>query len=216
MNILIIDDHPLFSAGIKELIQAVNPESSISTAYNYQTARQILEAMTPDLVLVDLNLEDKTSGLDALTLLKNDFGCPRVGILSASEKISDIDNAIKLGAAGYIPKSAKPNIMMQAIDLMLSDEIYIPSFYLSSKVKQTESTPVQKSINTSISLNLTPRQKEVAQCLLDGHSNKVIAITLGISEGTVKLHVSTILEKLNVSNRSQAILKIKEQGLTPV
>jgi len=215
MNILIIDDHPLFSAGIKELILALNPEASVSAAFGYHSATQALKHLTPDLVLVDLNLEDKTSGLDALTLLKQEHSCPRVGILSASEKISDIDNAIKLGASGYIPKSAKPNVMMQAIDLMLSNEIYIPSFYLSSKVKQTELTQAKKSLNTSIPLNLTPRQKEVAQCLLDGNSNKVIAITLGISEGTVKLHVSTILEKLNVSNRSQAILKIKEQGLVP-
>lgn len=171
--------------------------------------------MSPDLVLVDLNLEDNTSGLDAIALLKNEFTCPKVAIVSASEKIEDIDNALKLGAAGYIPKSAKPNVMMQAINLMLSDEIYIPSFYLSSKVKHSVSTQSKKSLNTSFSLCLTPRQRDVAQCLLDGHSNKVIAVTLGISEGTVKLHVSTILEKLDVSNRTQAILKIKELELIP-
>ena len=126
-------------------------------------------------------------------------------IISASTKRSDIQRALALGAVGYIPKDTTGEVMLNALQLILSGGIYTPadqSPHSYHAEDQTNQTPA-----------LTPRQLDVLKLMVQGHSNKIIAAELKLSEATVKMHVTAILNCLGVSNRTQAAMAAEKLGL---
>lgn len=203
MKILIVDDHPIFSAGLRELLLADNSDLEIELCLNFKEARESVYAISPNLILLDLDLGGE-SGIDLTAqLLKLDSSL-KIAIISASENVEDMRASVENGAIGYISKSLDPETLLKAIDLLCSTGSYFPSNLLPYLVNQTSQNA---RLNFDRKL-FTSRQLDVLKSLRNGSSNKHIACELGITEGTVKLHVSSILEKLQVRSRSEAIIKI--------
>lgn len=206
MKILIVDDHALFREGICHVLNALEDEVSILEAANYDRAVQnASEHPDLDLVLLDLNMPGK-DGFSALDTFTHLYPALPVVILSASNQRSDMQRALNAGAMGYIPKDTTTTVMLGALRLILSGGVYVPP-----SIAQQQNTNAQ-TINHH-SNGVTPRQLEVLTLLIQGHSNKEIAKELKLAESTVKMHVTSILKSLGVSNRTQAVLAAEKLGL---
>jgi DNA-binding NarL/FixJ family response regulator len=162
---------------------------------------------------------DGYSGL--LKLRENHPELP-VAIVTASEYEADMLRVIDSGAAGYIPKSMTSTDMLNALRQILDGEIYVPDLSATSGTFQIRQIPSsgpllaehdKQQAAAEINGRLTPRQRDVLKLMCEGMSNKVIAHTLGMAEGTVKIHVTAILKELNATNRTQAVIMAKEAGI---
>lgn len=207
MDILIIDDHPLFSSGLIELIKVTNENLSLSSCTSFEDAKPMLGQGDVRLVLLDLDLGEEC-GVDISIDIVEMYPNSRVAILSGNENIETMRQCVLNGVVGYIKKSSSPETLIQAINLLLADGSYFPANllpYLLNANSESAQEAVRKVEGDEV--QLTARQNEVLLLLRKGLSNKAMAYQMGISEGTVKLHVSTVLNKLGVSNRSEAIIK---------
>lgn len=206
MKILIVDDHALFREGLCHVLNSLENEVSTLEAANYDRALQnVSENPDLDLVLLDLNMPGK-DGFTALDSFANLYPALPVVILSASNQRSDMQRALDAGAMGYIPKDTTSSVMLGAIRLILSGGVYVPPNMVLQEKPNTQS-----GINHSSSL--TPKQLEVLSLLIQGCSNKDIAMEMKLAESTVKMHVTAILKSLGVSNRTQAAIAAEKMGL---
>lgn len=206
LKLLIVDDHALFREGLCHVLRELDEQADILEAPDYERALQHAAA-TPelDLVLLDLNMPGK-DGFTALDSFATRYPTLPVVILSASSLRSDIQRALDAGAMGYIPKDTTSAIMLGALRLILAGGIYIPPNLAQADTPAASDRPRNRSA-------LTPRQLDVLALLVQGISNKDIATRLGLSEGTVKMHVTSIFRELGVSNRTQATLAAQNAGL---
>ncbi len=207
MKILLVDDHPLFIEGISGVLHRLDQQAEITTSGSCEEALEISQDDDDyDLVLLDLNLPGM-SGLDGLQLLRHQLPATPIVLLSASEDRKKVLSAIELGAKGYIPKSSPSDIIINALQLVLSGGVYLPMAVLDT-VNDTQ----QKSTNSD-GHTLTPRQIEVLKLLADGFSNKAIGNQLAMAENTVRVHVSAILKFLEVKNRTEAGVAAVKMGI---
>jgi two-component system, NarL family, nitrate/nitrite response regulator NarL len=202
MRLLIVDDHSLLRDGLSALLQQLGPNTEVLAAADGPAALAIAEAeQNLDAVIVDLAMP----GMDGASLIET-FGTRRpelpVIVLSASESAADVRRVMAVGALGYVPKSASPETLLSAIRLVMSGEIYVPTLML-----QNETAPA----TGAESPKLTPRQADVLSCMVRGLSNKATARELGMSEKTVKAHVTAILRALGASNRMHAVAIARER-----
>lgn len=204
MKILIVDDHALFREGLCYVINELDEQVSILEASNYDRALQhVSDNPDLDLVLLDLNMPGK-DGFTVLHTFSKQYPALPVVILSASNQRSDMQRALDAGAMGYIPKDTTGAVMLRAIQLVLSGGVYVPPNMADKADSQLLSTST---------VNMTPRQLDVLAMLVQGHSNKIIAADLELAEATVKMHVTSILKSLGVSNRTKAALAAEKLGL---
>ena len=206
-RIVIVDDHPLFRAALRQTVSGVDHATRVEEAGDLDALNAALEADRDcDLVLLDLNMPG-AHGFSGLLLLRAQYPEIPVMIVSAVEDVKVIRRTFELGAAGYLTKSAGPADIRAAIDTVLKGEVYVPSgVNLGSDDEQTQFI---RRLST-----LTPQQIRVLMMLSGGLMNKQIAYELSISEATVKAHVSSILQKLGVDSRTQAVIAASriEQG----
>jgi DNA-binding NarL/FixJ family response regulator len=209
MRILIADDHALFREGLKLQLQALDPSVDILEAADFDTAMaHARESESLDLILIDLGMPGM-AWREALPLVRQRCpGTPLV-VISASDSRDDILAALNSGAAGYIPKSSTGKVMLLALDLVMSGGVYVPPEVLSwiERTSTPDAPPAAHS--------LTPRQIDVLKLMAEGQSNKQIARTLDLSEGTVKLHVAAVLKALGADNRTHAVLVAVRRGILP-
>jgi DNA-binding NarL/FixJ family response regulator len=193
-RVLIADDHPLYCDALRAVVPQACPGAEISEAGTQQT---VLDAVSGpdrfDLVVLDLNLPG-ASGLSCLTALRRAAPGTPVVVVSAVDDPRIMQDVILGGANAYVPKSAPRQVLVNALQVSLSGGSYMPSEVVAA-LRDARAAPRE---------DLTLRQKRVLELLSSGQSNKTIARALGISEITVKAHVSAILRKLGVSNRMQA------------
>ena len=209
MKILLVDDHPLFIEGIRTVLQRLNDDVVIQAAGSCEEALELAaEDDDIDLLLLDLNLPG-VSGLDGLVELRHQLPATPIVLLSASEDRNKVLRAIELGAKGYIPKSSSPDIIITALQLVLSGGVYLPMAVLD-----TVNSSQLKTCNAD-GQTLTPRQVEVLSLVAEGLSNKAIANRLSMAENTVRVHVSAILRFLDVTNRTEAGVAASRMGLLP-
>jgi DNA-binding NarL/FixJ family response regulator len=212
MRILIADDHTLFLEGLRLQLEAHDPSMQVQEAADFDTVfEQVRQTGPPDLVLIDLAMP----GMDwrqALPLLRKHCPDAPVVVVSASDARDDILAALNCGAAGYIPKSSPGKVMLRALELVLSGGIYVPPEVLSWVERGGKPAATSE---TAAARSLTPRQIEVLSLMAKGQSNKMIARTLKLAEGTVKLHVAAILKALGVGNRAHAVLVAVQTGVLP-
>jgi DNA-binding NarL/FixJ family response regulator len=205
-RIVIVDDHPLFRAALRQTLAAAE-DTRIEEAGDLVALGAALEADREcDLVLLDLNVPG-AHGFSGLLLLRAQYPDVPVMIISAVEDVKVIRRTFELGAAGYLTKSVGPPEIRAAIDTVLSGDIFVPEgVSLGTEDEQAELIGRLAS--------LTPQQIRVLMMLSDGLMNKQIAYELSISEATVKAHVSSILQKLGVDSRTQAVIAAAriEQG----
>lgn len=220
MKILIADDHELFLQGLEFILQKQYPEAQIVLASNYNDIFKILKEQKDfDLILTDLAMPG-ANWLDALKQIHVD--CPDVPIIIISAVFDRqiLQKTFDIGVSGYVSKSFSNSLIISAINLVMAGGIYVPPEVLQMSV-QSSPEPMRELLaslneqNSDITDNniLTPRQKEVLACLADGLSNKQIAYRLGVSEGTIKIHITLLLRALEVTNRLAAVRKAVQLGI---
>lgn len=214
MNVLIADDHLLFRDGLRRLLAQSNQEMTFFEASTYDEVRAMCDGSTRyDLILLDLGMPGWT-GFTALGDIHQKLPDSLLVVVSGSERRSDLLAALENGAAGYIPKSSSAKVLLGALQLVLAGGIYLPEqairggdrFDFSHSPAEPVGDEAAQALSGGAGDQLTPRQRDVLNRLRDGKSNKQIAHELGLTEGTVKVHVTAILRHLGVRNRTQAAL----------
>ena len=211
-RILLIDDHTLFRAGLEDLLKRRNIDVVASVAIGAEGIK--LAADEPlDLVLLDMRMPEM-NGLSVLKHIKQSKPDLPVAMLTTSSDEADLIGALQLGANGYLMKDMEPDELVVAIgDIVAGKTVVAPDLaqVLASAVQGSNQEKVAEKPNPFECL--TPREYEILLHLAEGQSNKVIARHLGISDGTVKLHVKAILRKLEISSRITAAVMAVEYGL---
>ncbi|MBK4720558.1 response regulator transcription factor [Azospirillum sp. YIM DDC1] len=209
---LVVDDHPLVRHGFALSVGEIHPDAQVLEAGSLDEAMVIADR-TPDLTLVlfDLNLGDR-SGRDGVRRMVEVLGNRPLLVISGSDEVADIVDSVRLGARGYILKTSSTAVLEHAISLALTGETFLPlpRAVLSGNVATEVARPSGQILD-----RLTDRQRDVFQLLLAGHSNKEIARELGVLEGTVKVHVRAIMQKLGVRNRTQVAVVAARSGCFP-
>ena len=207
LTIIIADDHPLFRGALKQALTGMAGNPDIVEAGDFDAARKAAEAnANADLLLLDLAMPG-VSGLSGLISLRAEFQSLPVVIVSASDDPATIRRALDLGASGFISKSASIEEIREGIGSVLEGNIYTPGFYVRGPEQDSEVADLIARLRT-----LTPQQSRVLAMLAEGLLNKQIAYELGVSEATIKAHVSAILLKLNVDSRTQAVIQLGKIG----
>jgi DNA-binding NarL/FixJ family response regulator len=204
LNILIVDDHALFREGLKLVLGQMESDVTVIESLNCDHAMQYAsENSVLDLVLLDLNMPG-IDGFDGLDLFICRFPALPVVIPSASNLRTDVQLALDKGAVGFIHKDIAATVLLNALRMILSGGIYVPPHLTQLKQSDDADNTLQA---------LTPRQRQVFILLAVGQSNRLIAANMGLSEATVKMHVTAIFKHLGVSNRTQAALEAEKLGL---
>jgi len=213
MKILICDDHPLFRAGLRLVLGDLDDSTELLDAASAEETFRIADAEPDlDLVLLDLGMPGM-DGLAALGVLRERFPALPVVIVSASERHADVRAAIDRGAAGFIPKSSSAPVLLAALRLVLSGGVYLPPLVLATSTAAAPASSPAADRRRERAAALTPRQLEVLDLMAKGRTNREICEALGIAEGTTKAHVATILEALDVANRTEAAAVMRDLGL---
>jgi len=200
-RLVIADDHPLFRDALRVTIAQTFVDAEIVEADSFDSLRARLEAASEtDLILLDLNMPG-VRGLSGLLYLRAAFSAVPVVIISANEEPRVMRLTLDLGAVGYIPKSATPGEIRAALSALLAGEMWLPAV-----LERPRSADAADATLAAALSGLTPQQVRVLMMLSDGLLNKQIAHLLEVTEATVKAHVSAILQKLGVDNRTQAVI----------
>lgn len=199
----IVDDHPLFRDALKQTLAASFKDLRLSEAGSLEELGRILSDGNVDLILLDLTMPG-VQGFSGLIYLRSVNPEIPVVVVSANESHSIIRRSLGLGASGYIPKSLPVSVIRNAIAAVLGGEVWVPPGSRGGPNEDEGTTALIERIGT-----LTPQQVRVLLMLGEGLLNKQIAYKLGVSEATVKAHVSAILQKLQVESRTQAVIAVK-------
>ena len=219
MKILIADDHELFLNGLEFVLGTEFKDAKIVTAKSYTEIFERLKKENDfDLIVTDLAMPG-SNWIEALDKMHEEAKDVPIIIISAVFDKEILQRTLEVGVAGYIPKSSSNAVIMSAINLVLAGGVYIPKELLSNKIDNNELTQEIKRLK-SLSENelkkgdkkLTPRQIDVIKAIGRGLPNKLIAYELGLTEGTVKVHITVILKILGVTNRTAALMEAVKQG----
>ena len=200
IRVLIVDDHPIMRVGIAAIIEATSDMAVVAQAGSGEEAIELFEKLLPDITLMDLRLPG-ISGVEAIRTVMARHRDAKFVVLTTYEGDEDIHQALEAGARSYIIKGMPHEALVRALRRVHAGGRFLPQ-------------PVSRALNSRIpNSDLSAREREVLDLILRGKSNKEIANDLGISEATVKCHVSVILMRLNVSDRTQAVVTALQRGL---
>jgi DNA-binding NarL/FixJ family response regulator len=216
MKFLIADDHELFLQGLEFILNKEYPDAKIMLADSYTNIFKILRYQTNfDVIITDLAMPG-AKWFDALTKIHEE--CPDVPIIIISAVFEQeiLQKTFDIGVSGYVSKSFPKNIIISAINLVLAGGVYIPPELLKN-CSNSQPQPVIELMHGLAKIEpentLTPRQMDVLECLAEGLPNKKIASKLGVNEGTVKIHITLLMRKLDVNNRVSAVREAIKRGL---
>ncbi len=205
MKLIIVDDHPLFRGALSQALNASVRGAVIHEAQSLDELTSLLSVDDDvDLVLLDLAMPG-VLGLSGLLFIRAQYPSIPVVIVSATEDRNTIRRCVDYGAAGFVPKSQPVENIRAAVQSVLAGRIWLPADIDISGAKSGENEDVLSRI-----ASLTPQQLRVLMMLAEGLPNKLIAYKLGVSEATIKAHVSQILTKLGVDSRTQAVIAINK------
>lgn len=200
IRILIVDDHPVVCSGLTSMLSAQPGLDIVGSAASGEEALAIIKRNKPDLLLLDLRMPGM-DGIGVLQALKKFDGAPHVIILTSFDKDEDIYRAIRAGAQGYLLKDTTEAEMIAAITVVNSGNRYIPR-HIAARLA-----------DRMMRSDLTARELQILEQLADGSTNKQIAEALDISDNTVRHHVNSIMEKLRVSDRTEAVATAIRSGV---
>jgi len=210
MRVLIIDDHALFRVGLKGLLEQRNIEVVGAAAHGAEGI-ELAEQLNPDIILLDLRMPDM-GGLEVLPILRGKHPSTPVVMLTTSNEEKDLIKSLRTGAQGYLLKDMEPDELVGALrDIEKGKNVVAQD--LTDALARMVQGETHIEDNDGPFSTLTPREHEILCLLAEGQSNKLIARNLGISDGTVKLHVKAILRKLGIHSRVEAAVIAVEQGL---
>jgi DNA-binding NarL/FixJ family response regulator len=216
MKILIVDDHALIRDGLQGVLKKLKRGATVLEAADCRQAMAAVEG-NPDieLILLDLSLPDR-DGFSVLTELRERYPAIAVVVLSGTQDSATVTKALELGAAGFIPKGTRREVMLGAFQLVFDGSVYVPPQILTQQGDTSQPAPAalrdNRSIITPAEAGLSERQFDVLALMMQGKSNKVICRILNLAEPTVKNHVTAILRALKVSNRTEAVIAVTELG----
>jgi DNA-binding NarL/FixJ family response regulator len=217
MKILVIDDHALIRQAMAGVLKKLRRDAVLLEAPNYAEAMARLAANADTtLILLDLTLPDR-EGFAVLAELREAYPDAAVVVLSAEQDAQKVRHALDLGARGYIPKSAKADVIISALRLVMSGGIYIPPEILAgglSSPPQARYAAADKALASPEAAGLTGRQIDVLALIMQGKNNKTICRALNLAEPTVKNHVTAILRALGVTSRTEAVITVNKLGWT--
>lgn len=200
IKVMIVDDHPLLRVGVASIVNARADMAVVAQTGTGEEAVSLFTQHRPDITLMDLRLP-KMSGVDAILAIRSRFPAAKFVVLTTYEGDEDIHRALEAGAKGYIIKGMPYQTLVDALVRVHAGGRFLPP-------------PVARALASRMpDCDLSSREHEVLTHLVGGMSNKEIAGLLGITEATVKCHVSTILMRLNVSDRTQAVVTALQRGL---
>ena len=200
-RLVIADDHPLFRGALRAAVSALLPNAEITEAGTFDEVVNLLERGTEvDLVLLDLAMPG-ARGFSGLMYLRAQYPSVPVAVVSANDDPAAIRRCMQIGASGFIPKTLGIDGMRTAISKILGGGVWTPPDVDLAQAADVETAELMARMAT-----LTPQQVRVLMMLSEGLLNKQIAYQLGVSEATVKAHVSAILQKLGVESRTQAVI----------
>jgi len=200
MKVMVVDDHPLLRVGITAIVNARSDMSVVAQAETGEEAVALFPRCKPDVTLMDLKLPGM-SGVAAIAAIRAAHHNARFIVVTTYEGDEDIHRALEAGAQGYIIKGMPYQVLVQALQRVHAGGRFLPppvAHALASRMPDSD---------------LSARELEVLNLLVAGKSNKDIASLLGITEATVKSHVSAILMRLNVNDRTQAVVTALQRGL---
>ena len=212
LRVLLIDDHTLFRVGLEGLLASRGIEIVASVDSGYE-AQRLVDELNPDVILLDMRMPG-INGLEVLTQLREKNETLPIVMLTTSTEENDLLKSLRSGAQGYLLKDMEPDELVLALrDIVAGKTVVAPDLApILAKAVQGKTTNEEEKDDSPFSV-LTPRETEILGLLAEGQSNKAIARNLGISDGTVKLHVKAILRKLNVHSRVEAAVMAVQRGL---
>jgi DNA-binding NarL/FixJ family response regulator len=204
---IIVDDHPLFRGALSQALGDAFAKAEVLEAGSLdELTDQLANASEVDLILLDLAMPG-VHGVSGLLYLRAQHPEIPVAVVSASDDLGTIRQCLDCGASGFIPKSQPVDRIRDAIRKILQGEVWLPADVDLASIPAGETAELVSRMST-----LTPQQVRVLMMLGEGLLNKQIAFKLGVSEATIKAHVSAILQKLGVDSRTQAVIAIGKIG----
>lgn len=207
MRALLIDDHMLFSQGLRFLLEDLDPTLQCDSATSIADA--VSRTGPFDLILLDYRLPD-SQGSEGLTRVLAAHPDSPVVMLSGDGQPDLVNELVELGAAGFVSKSADTDTLLGALRTILAGGVYLPPHAVALRVPQD-----QQAATSCAAAGLSPRQLDCLLKLAQGKSNKTIALELELAESTVKTHISAVFSALNVNKRAEAVFKAAALGLLP-
>ena len=217
MKLLLADDHAMFRDALVDYLQRTELNADVTIAKDMNEVMEVMQGGEEfDLVMLDFRMPgmDDLSGLESLL---QHYPDTRAVILSGMARTKDVEKAMEMGAAGYLPKTLTGKALINGINKVLAGEKYVAIDYNTNEIMASSKSQDDEYIDVvenGAKADLTPRESEVLEFLLRGASNKEIARSLDLQVVTVKLHVRGICRKLGAKNRTQAALKAQQMGLT--
>jgi DNA-binding NarL/FixJ family response regulator len=203
IRLMIIDDHPVVRAGLASMLSTQPDIDVVASASSGTEALSLLETVAPDMILMDLRMPGM-SGLEAMRIINARADPPRIIVLTSFDTDEDIYQSVGAGAHGYVLKDTPQDQLLEAIKVVNSKGRYFPADIASRLTERMARS------------NLTPREHQVLQLVAKGLTNKEIGQAFGISDNTARNHVNSIIEKLEVSDRTEAATIAMRQGLVPL
>jgi DNA-binding NarL/FixJ family response regulator len=203
IGVLIADDHPALRAGLEELLGGADDLSVVGSASNGDEAVALVRELRPDVVLMDLEMPD-VDGVEATRRIAAEVPAPRVVVLTSFSDRPRILDALDAGAVGYLLKDAEPDELIRGIRVAAEGH---------SPLDPRAAAEVIDVHHARAEPQLSAREREILGLVAAGHPNKVVAVRLGISEKTVKNHLSAVFAKIEVTDRTQAALWAQRNGL---
>ena len=220
-KIVIIDDHQLYREGIKRILEFESTFKVVAEGEDGNVALGLMDTYLPDVVLIDINMPH-TNGLVATELLINKYPAAKIIILSVHDDENFVTRALRVGASGYLLKAMNSQTLVEAVKVVANGGTYLDSKVIHNLVNEyrrlvSAGMEIAEERISGVKIRrplhlLTRRECEVLQLLADGNSNRGIGDALFISEKTVKNHVSSILQKINVNDRTQAVIEAIKKG----
>jgi two-component system, NarL family, nitrate/nitrite response regulator NarL len=209
VRVAVIDDHPLFREGVKRSLGEINDFQIVGEGCTKEDAIRISQEHRPDVILMDISMPG--GGLEAISPILNLFPGQKIVMLTVSETSDDVTKALNSGAKGYVLKGVGSRALAEIIRTVASGEGYV-SPALSARLLSDMSSMPGAPRKTDPIGELTSRECEVLNLVAAGLSNKRIALKLDLHEKTVKHHMGRILAKLNVTNRTEAAMALRDAG----
>jgi two-component system nitrate/nitrite response regulator NarL len=209
ITVLLVDDHTLFRSGVKSLLQRHPEFLVVGEAADGVEGIKRAQQLQPQVVLLDLNMPGM-SGVETLQLMQQDCPDSAIVMLTVSEDATDLSVALRAGASGYLLKNIDTEALTRAIRRAADGQTVVAEAMTAKLVAQLQAgtAPAVHELD-----KLTPREREILDCLARGESNKGIARTLELAESTVKIHVQNVLKKLKLSSRVQAAVYAVEHRM---
>jgi two-component system nitrate/nitrite response regulator NarL len=199
-NIIIIDDHPLFRKGVGELISSDDSFDLVGEAASGTEGIKLALELKPDLILLDMHMKDMT-GIQVLAKLKEHELDALIILLTVSNAEEDLVAAMRGGASGYLLKDMQPDQIISKLKQAAEGQVVLTDELATMLAQALRENNLPNQIDDD---TLTNREWEIVKLIADGLSNKMIANTLGITDGTVKVHVRNLMTKLNMRSRLEA------------